>query len=133
MRTRRAVVVFSLGALFTLGCKGITTPSSNQNEPFSGTLQVKGSNTHVFNVSRTGEFTAKLTAWAPNSNILAGMALTSANNDSSCTTLLQRNDFVVLNGQGLSSQIFSGKYCIVVFDPSTMTAPQTYTVTVSHP
>jgi hypothetical protein len=88
----------------------------------------------MFSVSKTGEFTAKLTAWAPNSNILAGMAWVVAANDGSCSgSLLQRSFFVVLNAQGLGGQIVSGKYCIIVFDPGTLTAAQTYTVTISHP
>lgn len=125
--------MLGLAAVFTLGCKGITTPSNNQSEQFSGTLQPKASNSHPFSVSKTGEFTAKLTAWAPNSNILAGMAWTAGNSDGSCSTVLQRNDFVVLNGQALGAQIFSGKYCVFIFDPGTLTAAQTYTITVSHP
>lgn len=134
MRIRDAVVVaVAFASLVGAACKGITTPSSNQSEQFPGTLQPKGANSHVFSVSKTGEFTAKLTAWAPNSQILAGMAWTLAANDNSCTTGLQQNNFVILNAQGIFGQISSGKYCIIIFDPGTLTAAQTYTITISHP
>ena len=134
MRIRRAIAVaLSLASFSSLACKGITTPSSNQTEQFPGTLQPKGANSRVFSVSRTGEFTAKLTAWAPNSQILAGMAWTLAASDGSCTTGLQQNNFVTLNAQALFGQIGSGKYCVIIFDPGTLTAAQTYTITVSHP
>jgi hypothetical protein len=134
MPIRRTVVVaLGLAAVLSAGCKGITTPSSNQTEPFSGTLQPKGQNNHGFNVSRTGEVTVKLTAWAPNTQIFAGLALTFASNDGSCTATRQVNNFALLNQQAMLDQLVSGKYCVVVFDPGTLTAAQTYTVTVSHP
>ena len=135
MRTRRAVVVAGLTALVAMGCGGITTPSNNQTETFSGTLQPQQApNRHAFSTTKTGELLVKLTAWAPNSNILAGMAWVVGNSDGSCTsTVLQQNNFVILNSQALGGQIVSGKYCIFVFDPGTLTAAQTYTISVSHP
>jgi hypothetical protein len=134
MQIRRAAIAAAgVVALLSCACGGITTPSSNQTEQFSGTLQPKAANTqHTFNVSKTGEFTAKLTAWAPNSQIFAGLALTLANGDGSCTTARQQNNFVVLNTQAMLDQLVPGKYCMIVFDPGTLTAAQTYTVTVSH-
>jgi len=119
-------------SLFTLACHGITTPSSNQSENFSGTLQPHSNASHPFNVSKTGEFTVKLTSWGPNSSIFVGLAWT----DSSCSASVipfQRNDFVLLNTQALGGQIVSGKYCVIVYDPGTLTAAQTYTINVSHP
>jgi hypothetical protein len=133
MRIRRAVVVVVGVVAFMSGaCGGINTPSSNQTEQFSGTLPAKGANTHNFNVSKTGEFTAKLTAWAPNSQIFAGLALTLANGDGACTVARQQSNFVVLNTQAMLDQLIPGKYCIIIFDPGTLTAPQTYTITISH-
>jgi hypothetical protein len=134
MCVRRVAIALSMAGVMTLGCGGITTPSNNQTEPFSGTLQPRGSNPHAFNVSKTGEFSAKLTAWGPNTNLLVGLAWTIGNNDGSCSTsVLQQNNFVALNAQGLFGSIVAGKYCIFVFDVGTLTANQTYTVTVSHP
>ncbi len=133
MQTRGVVVIAAVVAVFSGACGGINTPSSNQTETFSGTLQPKAANTqHNFNVSKTGEFTAKLTAWAPNSQIFAGLALTLATSDGSCTAARQQNNFVLVNAQAMLDQLVPGKYCIIIFDPGTMTAPQTYTITVSH-
>jgi hypothetical protein len=134
MRIRGAVVVgLACASLLAASCKGITTPSNNQTRQFSGTLDPRGSKFHTFDVSKTGEFTAKLTAWAPNSQILAGMAWTLASNDTTCTTGLQQNNFVILNAQGIFGQISSGKYCVIIFDPGTLTATQNYTITISFP
>jgi len=127
------VVAVACASLLAGACKGITTPSNNQTKTFSGSLDPRGSKFHTFDVTKTGEFTAKLTAWAPNSQILAGLAWTLASNDTTCTTGLQQNNFVILNAQGIFGQISSGKYCIIIFDPGTLTATQNYTITLSYP
>src|SRR5205809_7068132 len=59
-----ASIVFA--CLASLACGGITTPSSNTTDTFNGTLQPKDTKAHLFNVSKTGELTVKLTAWTPN-------------------------------------------------------------------
>jgi len=129
-----AATVLAVAAFLTVGCHGITTPSSNVTDTFSDTLSPQGAKGWMFSVSKTGEMTAKLTAWGPNSNLLVGLAWTAANSDGSCTaSAIQQNNFVPLNSQALSGQILSGKYCIFIFDVGTLTAAQTYTITVSHP
>src|SRR5262249_32312108 len=134
MRARvAAAFALSLFVMAALGCNGITTPSSNVSQDFSGTLQPKTQNSHTFSVSKTGEFTIKLTAWGPNSNLFTGLALTQGNNDGTCGGTLQQNTLVALNAQALGGQIFSGKYCVFIFDVGTLTAAQTYTINVSHP
>lgn len=116
-----------------LGCGGISTPSENLTDTFSGSLPVKDIRAHQFSVSKTGEFTVKLTAWAPNSGIPTGLELTRGENDGSCTTILQQTLFATLNTQALGGAIVSGKYCVAIFDIGNMTAAQNYTITVSHP
>jgi hypothetical protein len=134
MRARIAAAFVLAAALAAAGCHGITTPSSNTTDTFSNTLNPQSQNGHPFSVSKTGEFTVKLTAWGPNSNLLVGLAWTQGNNDGTCTTaILQQNNFVSLNAQALGGAIVSGKYCIFIYDVGTLTAPQTYTITVSHP
>jgi hypothetical protein len=135
MRARFAgAVALAVAGIITLSCSGIQSPSNNQSETFPGTLQPQSANSHPFTAAKTGEFTVKLTAWAPNPNLLVGIAWTLANNDGSCTSqVLQQNNFSSLNTQALGGQITGGKYCIFIFDVGSLTAAQTYTVTVSHP
>jgi hypothetical protein len=135
MRARiTAAFALAVIALSAAGCNGITTPSNNVSDPFSGTLEPGTQKSHAFSVSKTGEFTVKLTSWGPNTNLLVGLAWTVGNNDGTCTTsILQQNNFVALNAQALGGQIVSGRYCIFIFDVGTLTAAQTYTITVSHP
>jgi len=135
MRARlAAALVVALCACATGACHGITTPSSNTTQTFPGTLNPGGSASYPFSVSKTGEFTVKLTAWAPNSSLLVGLAWTAGNNDGSCTTsVLQQNNLTAFNTEALGGQIVSGKYCIFIYDVGTLTAAQTYTISVSHP
>ena len=84
--------------------------------------------------SAVGEYTVKITALAPTSNALLGLALVAGNNDGTCSTsIFQQNNFSSLNTQALGGQIISGKYCVLVYDVGAITTAQTYTVTVSHP
>ncbi len=135
MRARFATALaVALAGFITLNCGGIASPSNNVTDTFSGTLQPQAALSHPFSVSKTGEFTVKLTAFAPNSNLLVGLAWTLASNDGTCTTTtLQQNNFSSLNAQALGGQILAGKYCIFIFDVGSLTAAQTYTITVSHP
>jgi hypothetical protein len=137
MRTRFVgALVLAAAGFITIACNGISSPSNNQVENFPGTLNPQGGGAFPFTVGKTGEFTVKLTALAPTANALVGLALTMGNNDGTCTTSVifgQQNNFSSLNTQALGGQIFAGKYCILIYDPGTLTVAQTYTITVSHP
>jgi hypothetical protein len=127
-------VALAAAGFITIGCNGISSPSNNQVENFPGTLNPQGGGAHAFTAAKTGEYTVKLTALAPTSNALVGLALTAGNNDGSCSTsVFQQNNFSSLNAQALGGQILAGKYCILIYDVGTLTVAQTYTITVSHP
>ncbi len=117
-------------------CGGITSPSDNKTEPFSGTIQPGGNGGYkAFNVPSTGEFTIKVTALSPNSSVIIGVDLYQDTSNGNCTGLqvYQRNTFVTLNVQALAGQIFSGHYCVLAYDVGGLSAATTYTLTVSHP
>jgi hypothetical protein len=127
-------VAIAAAGFITIGCHGITSPSNNTVDTFPGTLNPQGGGAFPFTAARTGEFTVKLTALAPTSNALVGLALTFGNNDGTCTTsAIQQNNFSSLNAQALGGQMIAGKYCILIYDVGTLTVAQTYTITVSHP
>ena len=126
--------MLAVSGAITFGCGGISSPSNNTVVPFSGTLPPQGGAGHFFNVSKTGEYTVKLTALAPTSNALVGLALVAGNSDQSCThSVFQQNNFASVNVQGLGGQIVSGRYCALIYDVGTITVPQNYTITVSYP
>jgi hypothetical protein len=127
-------LALAVAGFLTIGCGGIQSPSNNIVDTASGTLAPQGGVTHFFSVSKTGEYTVKLTALSPTANALIGLALVAGNNDGSCSTsIYQQNNFSSLNVQALGGQILTGKYCVLVYDVGTITAPQTYTLSVSHP
>jgi len=127
-----AAAVLAVAGLISVSCGGITDPSKNTVEPFSGTLEVGGRMGHGFTASKTGEISVKLTALAPTSNATVGLLWTQAASDGSCGGILQQG-FAQLNVPAISGAIISGRYCIIVQDIGFFTVPQTYTISVSHP
>jgi hypothetical protein len=137
MRWRFAAAMIAAAAL-TLSCSGIVDPSKNVTETFSGTIPVQGTAIpgHFFSVSKTGEFTVKVTSMQPNATLFFGTILSQGPSNGACTgnlPILQQNSFGTVNTPLLTGSIYSGNYCVFLFDIGTFTAPQTYTLTVSHP
>jgi len=132
-----AATVLVVASLVAAACGGIVDPSKNQVEPFSGTLNAGESRIHPFSASKTGEISVKVTALSPVSNTFIGLIWTQAGSDGGCTTSIggtfQQNNFAQLNVPAIAGQITKGAYCLVVRDVVGFTAPETYTVTVSHP
>lgn len=131
-----AAVALAVAGLITISCGGIVDPSKNTVDPFSGTIPVGGNNGHPFSASKTGEISVKVTALSPVQNTFIGLIWAQAGSDGGCTTIggiYQQNNFAQLNIPAISGQIVQGKYCLVVYDVGAFTAPENYTVTVSHP
>jgi hypothetical protein len=137
MRARfAAALALALAGAITNACGGIISPSQNTVETFSGTIQPAGNSGHPFS-SKTGEIQVKLTALSPVSSTFVGMSWTLAAGDGSC----MGNNFggslfqtvAQLNVQAISTQIISGRYCLILYDYIGFTAAENYTVTVSHP
>jgi hypothetical protein len=140
MRARfSGAIALAVAGVLTMSCGGIIDPSTNQVETFSGTVAKGGFSSpgFAFTVGKTGEFTVKITALAPNSSAVMGVLYTQSLGDGSCSSTLpplQQNNFVLVNAPALTGQILSGRYCVFVFDPfGTLTATATFTATVSHP
>lgn len=127
-----AATMLAVACLTIAGCGGITDPSKNTVESFSGTIAVGGSAVHQFSSSR-GEISVKMTALAPTSNATVGLIWTQAANDGSCAGILQQTFSQQLNVPVIAGVILAGRYCIVLQDVGTFAVPQTYTVAVSHP
>jgi hypothetical protein len=131
-----AVAALAAASLIAGSCGGITDPSKNTVDTFTGTLQVGGNMGHPFTASKTGEISAKVTSMSPVSNTFIGVIWAQAPSDGTCVSslgILQQNNFAQVNIPAISGAIVSGKYCIIVYDVGAFTAPQTYTITVSHP
>jgi hypothetical protein len=127
-----SVVPLAAAALLTISCGGIVDPSNNQKETFSGTIKPQGFDTHTFSVSKTGEISIKITALAPLDTVSVGVIWGQASSAGTCVAAIQSN-IANINVPAITGQIFSGNYCVVVYDLGTLTAEETYSVLVSHP
>ena len=121
----------------TAGCGGITDPSQNQTQTFSGVLNhgdpIKF---YGFTSSKTGEISAKFTALTPISNVIVGMLLAQAGSGGSCAGdlgLVNRNDFAQLNTSVFLGQLPGAQYCLGVYESQTLTQATNYTIVVSYP
>ncbi len=125
-----AVAAAVLAGLLSAGCGGVTDPSKNQTETFTGMVGVGGSWKGTINVSNGGEFTVKLTALSPTPTAVLGMIWAQGAN----CELQQQNSLASLNQQALGGPIYQkGAYCVLVYDIGTLTVAQNFTIQVSHP
>jgi hypothetical protein len=125
-----AAAALVVAALAASNCGGVTDPSKNTTETFSGTVAPRGQGQiHTFNVGNTGEYSIKVTAMTPTFNSF--FVLTLASGD--CSLLVNQNTLTV--GQLMTGPIFQkGTYCVFLSDGlATMTTNENYTLTVSHP
>jgi hypothetical protein len=115
--------------LLSASCK-LSTPSNNQKESFSGTLDVLGHSEFYFNVKKTGEYQMKITAENPAVAIVGlGFGVPGA---IGCS-IYESNSYATLNLQALGDAITPGQYCGMISDVGALTTSMTYTVEVSHP
>ncbi|HEY2906012.1 MAG TPA: hypothetical protein VGJ29_08930 [Vicinamibacterales bacterium] len=131
MRFRLAAAL-GVAALIAVSCGGVTDPSNNTVDTFTATLPVGGFNIHPFSASNSGEISVIIKALSPVSSAVLGVIYGLPQSDGSCAAI---------NGSAgsLSSVVFSnavqkGSYCLGVYDYfSSLTVPENYTITVSHP
>ena len=128
-----AVTVCLLGlAGIVTACGGIDSPSQNQVQDFSATLQVGSSDTHPFNTSKNGEFTITITNLS-DKTLIVGTALGQLVSGACSPIQGFVQPYSRWNQQALGGPINKGSYCAIVYDSGTLTAPVTYTVHVSFP
>jgi hypothetical protein len=131
MHAPRLVITLLLAAAATAAC-GISTPSSNTIETFSGTLEVGGSQRHEFRAGRAGEFEITVTSLTPDGSVFVGTQVAQVAGGS-CSVLLGRNFFSVVGRLSLNGPISSGQYCVDIFDSGYLARAQSYTLRVSRP
>jgi hypothetical protein len=130
IQASRLAVVVLVAAGIAAACGGVTSPSENDIELFSGTLAVGGTNLHEFTADRNGEFEVRITALSPDPDAVLGLIFGRLQNGA-CARL--QSNFAQLNIVALAGAITSGRHCITVADVGSLTAPANYTIRVSHP
>jgi hypothetical protein len=116
-----------------------TTPTAPTiTEPaFTGTLNVQGvPQILTFNVQQAGPITVTLNSAGPPSNVSVGVGLGTpvfGTTGTTCTPVLAANAVAGVSPPQLTGTVSSaGPYCLAVYDPGTLPATITFSVTVAH-
>lgn len=126
-------LVFS--ALSLAGCGGVSSPSQNQTQTFTGTVMPGGTGpVHQFNVSRNGEMSVRMTSVTPTASSILG-TLVSQSLNGTCNVALGNEPFTGLNRDVLQLPVQKATYCVQLYESnvSRLTQAQTYTIQVSYP
>ena len=128
-------------AFFAVACSNnnnALTGATNQpsvastTDIFSGTLTLNGAQTYPFGVQNAGTISAALTTLTPDSTSAIGLSLGTWNG-SACQIVLA-NDKAVQGSSVIGQASALGNFCVRVYDAAgTVTQPESYVVTVSHP
>ena len=125
--TRFAAVALLL--VLTTACNDTaTTPATVTSDTFSGTVSPASPSLQTFTASASGTVTVTATALSPQTTVGLGVG-TLVN--STCSTASQAS--VQQGGTVTETVSASGTYCALVYDPGTLTAAVSYTITVAHP
>jgi hypothetical protein len=129
-KRRVALLTLAVAAVVSFACGGVTSPSENKQETFSGTLQLNGNAFFQVNAANGGEFSVKITALSPTATATVGVGWYQGAN---CELVVQQG-YGQLNTPALAGAVLQkGPYCVGVFDVGFITVAQNFTVVVSHP
>jgi hypothetical protein len=132
MRSRvSAAFVLALAGAVSISCGGIVDPSQNQVQTFSGTVAPGGNSVNKFS-SQNGEIQVKMLTITPAAVQALGMQWVGSG-DGSCNGQLWQSTIAASNTTGISAQIQSGSYCLIVYDYIGQTVTANYSLTISHP
>jgi hypothetical protein len=129
------LVVAAAVALSFAACSGVSSPSTDTTENFSGTLDPLGTSFSLFSVSKTGEMSITLLSLTPRPVVGFVALAIGVPSGSSCQPLTGYIVSQAAVGNAYSfSQITKGSYCVLVADPSAiLTTSAAWTLRLTHP
>jgi hypothetical protein len=134
---RRGLVVVVLLVLCA-GCSTLqnlfssTSPSpGTSTDTFSGAVAVGGSSFSTFTVSQAGTVTVTLTTLGVAGPV--GLGIGTPNGTTSCQLASSIPSAVAAASPQISATENPGSYCVEIFDPGTLSASTTFSITVVHP
>jgi hypothetical protein len=133
------MLVAALAFTSACGSDSATTPTTpaaptRTTTTFTGTVPVRGSDSHTFTTAATGEVDVDLTAATPPDGVIMGLAIGTLDASSNCVPLPGGSVQAVAGTTPQLTGIFTvGTLCVQVRDLGTDSAPVAYTVTVLHP
>ena len=131
------LLVLSMAAV-AVGCSGEidnipTTPDPViVTETFSGTLTVNGAVTHNVFTGATGTVSATLTSLGDNPPEKVGFSMGTLAG-ATCAVVLHNDAAVVTSNIVGTLTSLAGSICVRIHDVGALTAPVSYTFTVTHP
>lgn len=137
---KTVLALFTAAALASAGCSAIsnlfggsdTSPSpSSTTDAFSGSLVVGGSSFFTFTVAQAGAVNVTLTSLAGTTPV--GVGIGTPNGTTSCTVATSSQATTAGATPQVTANENPGTYCVSVFDPGTLTAATTFSVSVIHP
>jgi hypothetical protein len=137
----KALCLSVIAGLLTASCSNsaattttAATPiaSAAQTDTFTGTLQVGGTNVHLFNVAQVGTVSATLTAVGPPSTVFVGLAL-GVPSGTACGLAVTINTQAGSAPQLTGTATLAGQFCVQIYDVGNLAGPASYSVTVTHP
>jgi hypothetical protein len=130
----RLATALSIAALLA-ACGGVSSPSTQTTEEFSGTIDPAGTASRDFSVSKTGELQLTLKSLTPRPVVGFITLAIGAPGGGTC----QPSSFYLISqaaiGQQYSfPQITKGAYCLLLWDSAAiLTGPTAFTASLSHP
>jgi hypothetical protein len=117
----------TLGNLFSS-----TSPSSGSStDVFTSALTVGGSSIATFTVAQSGTVSVTLTSLGVAGPV--GLGIGTPNGTTSCVMTSSSASVLPGGSPQISTTENPGNYCVEVFDPGTLTASTTFSITVVHP
>ncbi len=132
----RCIGLALLMAASVAACGGVTDPSQNVKDPFSGIITPGQGNyvSHPFTVSKSGELSITVTSMTPAIPTSTYFEVGFGNSVSGSCQPLQINQFATVGTAAIGGYpVTPGSYCVFLIDEGLFTVPETYTVVVSHP
>lgn len=125
------VFVCSLAA----GCADDAPPTAPEppaqiNETFEGTINLLGADMHVFTTEQTGQATATINSLSPDSAARVTFMFGTWNGNYCTVTFVTDEATTATTFIGNASG--PGAFCVRISDIGKLTAPTTYSITVSH-
>jgi hypothetical protein len=133
-RFSMATMLALVAALLT-GCGGVSSPSKNKVEDFSGTLGVAGTVFFNYSWDKRGEIEVTMKSVTPTpTNPPIWIFVGQRDNSGNCFQLLGYSAAAIVNRPIPFGELDKGNYCLGVYDPGgALTVPVNFAGTFSHP
>lgn len=121
-----------------IGCNLLNSSTSPDpstmatSSTFSGTVGLLGTSVVSFTTTAAGPVGLTLTSLSPSPPVGIGLGLGTPNGNSGCTLASFTTSATAASTPQITVTENAGTYCVQVYDPGTLTATTSFSVSVSH-